>query len=438
MSAPASASASASNRIPDSEASKRETDILPARRRSLVCFGSGNWPCGIANYHRDLERELREVGGPELSVVTHTYPVGRIRRDQLGALRRREREFRALAARADGADAAIVEFHDSFFNAMRRGECLFEPFLRRVRPPALVILHEYPEAVEEAPPPPWSRPLRRARRLAADLVALGLEWNRVSTRDPDRWIAGLFGNSDIRIAVHDPALAARLVRLGVPASRVLARPHPIQPLGAATAAPEAARARFGLPADPAIRFVGLFGFPVPRRGFDVAVRALARLPENIHLVLTGGSRGPDDDRARGQLRELAESLGAGGRFHLVGWLERPELADLFSTWSLGLAPFREVTGSGSTAFLMEAGLPVVASDLPALREIRDMGAGLRLATPDDPAALADAALALLRDDDARAALAARSRAFAEDHSMRRFAREILQEILPPATAPARG
>jgi glycosyltransferase involved in cell wall biosynthesis len=74
---------------------------------------------------------------------------------------------------------------------------------------------------------------------------------------------------------------------------------------------------------------------------------------------------------------------------------------------------------------LAAGLPLVASDLPSLREVLSDGEDAVLAAPDDEAALAQAIRRLLGDAELRAALAARGRARAAEHSWDARARRLL-------------
>ena len=74
---------------------------------------------------------------------------------------------------------------------------------------------------------------------------------------------------------------------------------------------------------------------------------------------------------------------------------------------------------------LAAGLPLVASDLPSLREVLSDGEDAVLAAPDDEAALAQAIRRLAGDAALRGALAARGRARAAEHSWDARARRLL-------------
>jgi len=117
-----------------------------------------------------------------------------------------------------------------------------------------------------------------------------------------------------------------------------------------------------------------------QKGVDVAVRALASLPDDTVLVVL--SEGPE----RAALETLARELGVDGRLFLLGrvpdvaaWLRRATLLVHPARWEgFGLAVLEA----------MLAGLPVVASNVSSLPELVVDGETGILVRPDDPAALA--------------------------------------------------
>ena len=117
-----------------------------------------------------------------------------------------------------------------------------------------------------------------------------------------------------------------------------------------------------------------------QKGVDVAVRALASMPDDTVLVVLG--EGP----ARAELESLARELGVERRVFLPGrvpdvsaWLRRATLFVHPARWEgFGLAVLEA----------MLAGLPVVASNVSSLPELVADGATGVLVRPDDPGALA--------------------------------------------------
>jgi glycosyltransferase involved in cell wall biosynthesis len=119
-----------------------------------------------------------------------------------------------------------------------------------------------------------------------------------------------------------------------------------------------------------------------QKGVDVAVRALAALPEDTVLVVLG--EGPE----RASLESLARELGVAERVHLPGrvpdvaaWLRRATLYVQPSRWEgFGLAVLEA----------MVSGLPVIATRISSLPELVADGETGFLVPPDDSAALAAA------------------------------------------------
>jgi glycosyltransferase involved in cell wall biosynthesis len=147
---------------------------------------------------------------------------------------------------------------------------------------------------------------------------------------------------------------------------------------------------------------------------DVFVRALAMAPD-VHGLIVGGHPGEADvDRIRGLVRDL----GLESRVTITGLVPPRDVGRALAPANVLVLP--NTLSSISSRYTsplklfeyLSMGRPIVASDLPALREVLTDGVSARLVPPGDAAALA-AALVRLRDDPAEAgALAAGARALA--------------------------
>ena len=138
------------------------------------------------------------------------------------------------------------------------------------------------------------------------------------------------------------------------------------------------------------------------KGIDVAVRAIAALPERVMLWVVGD--GPE----LGNLQTLARSLGLERRLRLLGPRAQVEPflqgADCFVCPSL----WAEAAGLVNLE-AMACGLPVVASRIGGIPElVRDEETGL-LFTPGDHDELAQRLLGLLQDEQFRGVLGQRAR-----------------------------
>jgi len=118
------------------------------------------------------------------------------------------------------------------------------------------------------------------------------------------------------------------------------------------------------------------------KGIDVAMRALARLPEHFVLLLVG--EGP----ARGQLEALSRELGVDGRVRWVGWVD--EVSTYAAAADVWLAPSLHEPLGNTVLDAWVHGLPVVASDTGGLAFLIQDGENGLLVPVGDANALADA------------------------------------------------
>ena len=141
------------------------------------------------------------------------------------------------------------------------------------------------------------------------------------------------------------------------------------------------------------------GHLYPWKGVETMLGALAAAPGLRGRVIGGHPSEPDLAR----VRQFAANLGLGERVEFTGMKAPGEVAALLREADLLVLPNRAMSVSASYTSPLKlfeylaAGRPIVASDLPALREILRDRENAWLVPPDDPAALAAALEALARD-----------------------------------------
>jgi glycosyltransferase involved in cell wall biosynthesis len=148
------------------------------------------------------------------------------------------------------------------------------------------------------------------------------------------------------------------------------------------------------PAGAPAKYVIYIGALQPWQGTDTLVRAMARLADlDLSLVICASNRSRHSKR----IERLAEKLELGPRVVWHHALEPSELTPWLAHALASVAPLRDcdrnaIQGCSPLKVLesMAAGTPVVASDLPPVREIVDDGIDGVLVPADRPAALARA------------------------------------------------
>lgn len=129
------------------------------------------------------------------------------------------------------------------------------------------------------------------------------------------------------------------------------------------------------------------------KGVDVTIKALARLPGSMRPTLDVVGDGEDRDRLEG----LSRSLGLDGRVRFMGRLGDEELRELYASATAFVLPS---THEGFGLVFVEAmafSLPVITVSAGAAPEVVEDGVTGLVVPPRDPAALAGAIGALVRD-----------------------------------------
>jgi len=187
---------------------------------------------------------------------------------------------------------------------------------------------------------------------------------------------------------------------GWPESRLRYLPNFVTPPRAADSG-EAARLRerFGIPKDASLLF--LAGRLHENKAIDVAIKALAQLADQTHLLIAG--EGP----LEAELKALAESEGVAVRCHFTDWLD--DLAPCYAAADIALVPSRIEPLGNVVLEAWGAGLPVVASKSAGPVSLIEEGESGLLFELEDAQGLAGAVRRLQEDPQFASRLADKGR-----------------------------
>ncbi|MGH3785674.1 MAG: glycosyltransferase family 4 protein [Pseudonocardiaceae bacterium] len=193
---------------------------------------------------------------------------------------------------------------------------------------------------------------------------------------PQRDLPDLVRRSVARAAVvctpSDTVAQQVTRRLDIPGERIVVTPLGVDSSWFDATAPTGVR-RTTLRLPP--RYLLFVGAAQPRKGLDVLLEAHRSQPDLAPLVLAGPAGwGPEN--------------AASSRVLTMGYLDEADLRCVVAGATALVLPSRDEGFGLPVLEAMAAGIPVVCSDLPALREVA--GGLTTLVPPGDPAALAAA------------------------------------------------
>jgi glycosyltransferase involved in cell wall biosynthesis len=258
---------------------------------------------------------------------------------------------------------------------------------RMVRPPVVYESHGYAPEVSRALP----RMLAEARTPSSRKLA------RLARREGRVW-----RRAEGYVTITD-ALAQELAKRFGPRRTLLTVPDGVRLSGATTFAPA------GSGDAPHVVYAGHL---YPWKGVDVLIDAVALLP-GVTCTIVGGLPGEPDLM---RLEHRAAALGIRDRVRFTGMVRPSEVSAHLATAHVLVLPntpsgvSERYTSPLKLFEYLAAGRPIVASDLPALREVVRHDVEAWLVTPGDAAVLAGGIAHVLADADLAARLAGAGRA----------------------------
>lgn len=204
------------------------------------------------------------------------------------------------------------------------------------------------------------------------------------TNAVQRW---MFSGMNTIVSVSD-AVRSQIIRY-VPENKVLTIYNGIASTEFGEYSQDVSRAPFGFTPDDQV--VGTVARLIPGKGLNTLLEAMSlvtNIMPRVHLVVVGD--GPE----RSRLEQYSQGLGLRQKVQFLGW--RDDVPKLMGGWDCFTLPSLSEGFNLSVLEAMASRLPVVVSDLPALREAVVPGRGGLMIPPGSALELAAALLQVLK------------------------------------------
>lgn len=362
--------------------------VSESRREPRTAFVASFPPreCGIATFTSDLANALPG----QWSVIAMDEPGSsraygpevrrRIARDDL-------RQYVQAAEWVNRSDIDLINLQHEFgLFGGPRGEYLLS-FLDRVQRPVLTTLH----TVLPSPDDLTRRVTRKLIERSSAVV--------VQTQTALGLLRRYYGSWGDKIAVI---------------------PHGIPTIPYGSARRQSAKDQLGLTGRTVLATFGLIN---PGKGIEYALRALPEIveqnPDLVYLVVGEthpGIRSQSGESYRRSLEALTRELGVDDQVRFINrYLTLPEVVDFLAATDVYLMPYLEPNQivSGTLAYALGAGRPVVATPFTYAREVLADGRGC-LVPFRDSEAIGQTVLHLMDDEAYRMQMEARAYAYTRD------------------------
>jgi glycosyltransferase involved in cell wall biosynthesis len=178
------------------------------------------------------------------------------------------------------------------------------------------------------------------------------------------------------------------------------------------------------------------GSVVPRKGYDVLVSALAKIPDLAWRLTIAGDRHRDTETAQRLDAEIAR-LGLAERVTFTGAVASARLTQLYAAADLFVLPSRFEGYGMAYAEAIAHGVPVVGTRAGAIPDTVPADAGV-LVPPDDVDALAAVLRRLIEDPAERERLAAGARAATATFPSWQESASLFARVLEQVSEPLAG
>ncbi|HFC12562.1 MAG TPA: glycosyltransferase [Anaerolineae bacterium] len=192
-----------------------------------------------------------------------------------------------------------------------------------------------------------------------------------------------------------------------------------------------AHTRQSLDLAPTDVLLAYFGFLNTSKGADTLIAALAQLPANFHLLFVGGQTGASDSSNNqsflDQIKTQVATAGLNQRVHWTGFVQDEQVSAFLKSAEMIVLPYHDGVSlrRGTLMAALAHGCPIITTP-PRMAEVGLDDQYFVLVPPADSVKLAEAIVALARDEEKRQALGLGSAEFSQQFQWSKIAAQTIQ------------
>lgn len=323
--------------------------------------------------------------------------------------------YKKKADEANQGDIVHIQFNYPYFNGQMpyRNKLLF--FLRQIKRPAVLTMHEVRIRYE----PIRSDIITAARRwVFNNTIFFWNFWSRLYHRE-------IFKIVD-RIIVHTRDQYEMIAPLAKDKGKLIVIPHAIPAIepDKKNICPLKAKEKLGLEGKTVL---SIFGFINKKKGYELTLKCLKELPDDIVLLIAGGPM-TDNLVDRQYYSFIEKEISAAAltkRVIITGYLYPPDIPDVMAATDICLAPFSSSSASGALSLCIAYNKPIIASDIEGHQEINSRIRCLDLFRHGESKDLLDKINRLLANQNYLSGLVEASKAYSDEYSYTKIAEKIV-------------
>jgi glycosyltransferase involved in cell wall biosynthesis len=120
--------------------------------------------------------------------------------------------------------------------------------------------------------------------------------------------------------------------------------------------------------------ITLLGFIYPAKGHRIVIEAMPSLPQDVTVVFAGGPSSGHEGYAD-TLVTIAKAKNVAAQLRITGYLAESELEKYLMATDIAVWPPEVSSASGSLATWISAARPIIACDLPQVKELQQIAPG---------------------------------------------------------------